>query len=310
MAAVEKRGIDKSTGLRHTRPAAWKEALMARFVIGLLIAGALAPGALAADDYTVQGPGGQPATLGAIAQAITAADVVYLGEEHDDAVGHRLEAELLRLAAENAGKRPVALALEMFEQDVQPVVDEYMAELIREKDFEADSRPWPNYKAAYEPLVAYAKGHNLAVIAANAPKRYVNRVSRLGPGSLEAVSEPARRWLAPLPLPSASAAYAAKFSQQMGEMGQHAGPGLLAAQVLRDATMAWAIGRYLAAHPGALVVSVNGKFHSEGGLGIPEQLNCYRTGVRQLVVTMVKAPGPDEPAPQGDFVIRTRPKGP
>lgn len=275
----------------------------AMLVLGLMLA---VSSPVRADAlYRVTGPDGKAASLVAIADAMAHADVVYLGEEHNDEVGHRLEAELFRLAASQ--NRPVALSLEMFEQDVQPVVDEYLADLIRDKDFLSDSRPWPNYVAAYAPLIGIAHARKLPVIAANAPRRYVNLVSRLGPEALDGLPATARGWLAPLPLPSASAAYAAKFRHEMGAMGQHSGQGLLSAQVLRDATMAWAIARYERAHPGTLVVQVNGKFHSEGGLGVPEQLKKYDPGLKQLVVTIAQEPNPGEPAPLGDFVIVTKP---
>ena len=94
----------------------------------------------------------------------------------------------------------------------------------------------------------------------------------------------------------------------MGGMPHGAGPtveGMLAGQNLRDATMAWQIAQSLADHPGALVVHVNGSFHSEGGLGIPEHLARLAPEARVLVVTMA----PDaEPGSLGDdFVIRTAP---
>jgi uncharacterized iron-regulated protein len=266
---------------------------------------ALAPAAWALDaGVRVQRGDGAPATLQAVAEATDLADVLYVGEEHGNPAGHRLESELLGLVHRRAGARRVALSLEMFERDVQGVLDEYLADTIREKDLLSDARPWPNYGSDYRPLIEYAKAHGLPVIAANAPKRYVNRVGRLGPAGLAGLSAPALGWLAPQPLPSAGAAYTAKFEAAMGDMGQHGGPGLLAAQVLRDATMAHAIDTFLGAHPGAIVVHVNGKFHSEGHLGVPEQLRRYRPAVRQVVVTMTARP---DTQPQGDFVIVTPP---
>jgi uncharacterized iron-regulated protein len=270
---------------------------------------ALAPAAWALDaGVEVRRGDGGPATLEAVAAASDFADVLYLGEEHGNPSGHRLEAELVALVHRRGGARPVALSLEMFERDVQGVLDEYLADTIREKDLLSDARPWPNYMSDYRPLIEYAKAHGLPVLAANAPKRYVNRVGRLGSAGLDGLSHAAMGWLAPRPLPSASAAYAAKFEAAMGDLGQHGGPGLLAAQVLRDATMAHAIDAYLGAHPGALVVQVNGKFHSEGHLGVPEQLRRYRPAVRQLVVTM--AAKATATAPEGDFVIVTPPVAP
>ena len=70
-------------------------------------------------------------------------DVVLLGEEHDDAIAHKLQ-EILW--ARLASVKPAALSLEMFEADVQHVLDEYLGGLLREKDL-SDARPWSNYEA-------------------------------------------------------------------------------------------------------------------------------------------------------------------
>ncbi|MNS57476.1 hypothetical protein D3C72_903650 [compost metagenome] len=277
--------------------------------LALALTALLAPVAVAAADAEIRRADGTPASVSDVAVAFASADVVYLGEEHDDPVAHRLQAEWLAQACDRAGKRPVALAMEMFERDVQPVLDEYLADTIREKDLLTDARPWPNYPSDYRPLVELAKARGVPVIAANAPRRYVSRVGRLGPSGVDGLSAQARRFLAPGPVPSASVAYAAKFREAMGDGDGHtAGPGLLAAQVLRDAAMADAIARHLAAHPGALVVMVNGKFHSAGHLGIPEQLQRLRPATRQLVVTMARRGGPEDTAPDGDFIVLTPPR--
>ena len=74
---------------------------------------------------------GNPTTLDAIVAAMASNDAVFLGEQHDDAVGHAIEAELFRRAvATYSPQRKVALSLEMFERDVQVVVNEYLKGLI------------------------------------------------------------------------------------------------------------------------------------------------------------------------------------
>ena len=140
-------------------------------------------------------------------------DVVFLGENHDDTVAHTLQFEIFKAAFEKYGKeKKVTLSLEMFERDIQTVVNEYLNSLISEQHFLSSSRPWGNYKTDYRPLVEFAKENKLEVIAANAPRRYVNMVSRLGRASLEGLSPEAKKWLAPLPYGEASDAYAAKFN--------------------------------------------------------------------------------------------------
>ncbi|HLM54898.1 MAG TPA: ChaN family lipoprotein [Pyrinomonadaceae bacterium] len=243
---------------------------------------------------------GRAVTLREIVESLARADVLVLGERHDDAVTHVLEAELLRLVEETYARpgsgrrpRPVALSLEMFERDVQTILDEYLAGLISERHFLLSSRPWKNYETDYRPLVEYAKGRGLPVIAANAPARYVSRVVTNGPGSLRALSPEARGWLPPLPYPTASAEYAEKFRAVMQSTPHGANPHaasapsyMLEAQTLRDASMADAVARFLKQRSAALVVHVNGAFHSEGRLGVPEQLKHYRAGARAVVVTL------------------------
>jgi uncharacterized iron-regulated protein len=269
---------------------------------------------------------GRPVKIEEIVAALDKADVLFVGETHNDAVAHLLEAELLRRADETFGpssqkKRALALSLEMFERDVQTVVDEYLGGLIQERHFLLSSRPWNNYRTDYRPLVEYAREHHLPVIAANAPARYVSRVSGLGPDSLRELSPAAKSWLPPLPFPQASEAYASKFRQFMqGASGgapqtqanPHGGAHLLEAQTLRDASMAYAVADYLKRQRGALVVQVNGTFHSEERLGVPEQLAHYRPNARLVVVTIISDEGfPNFDAGRlgklGDFVILTDP---
>lgn len=253
-----------------------------------------------------------------IEQIITAAgnaDVIFLGENHDDAVAHYLQAEIFRRVFEAHGKdRKVFLSLEMFERDQQIVVDEFLRDLITEKKFMDDSRPWNNYKTDYKPLVDFAKANKLPVIAANAPRRYVNMVSRNGRDALNALSPEAKRWLAPLPYAEASKEYATKFNALMGQAGNHSSK-ILDSQSLWDATMADSMAKVLKKEKKALIVHLNGSFHSEYRLGTPDHLMKYRSKTKFIVVTMryednfqnfdkTKHEG------KGDFVILTDAKVP
>src|ERR1035437_8259771 len=83
------------------------------------------------------------------------ADVLFLGEQRDDPATHRLEAATLEGLARRRGS--VVLAMEMFERDVQPSLDDYLAGRSTEGDFLARSRPWPRYRADYRPLVEFAR---------------------------------------------------------------------------------------------------------------------------------------------------------
>lgn len=287
--------------------------------------------AYVAGAWRVYTGAGAPATLDDVVRAMAAQQVVFIGETHDDPTAHLLELELLKAAADaHGGSRPVALSLEFFERDVQLPLDEYLAGRISETSFRSDARPWPRYQADYRPLVEYAKERGLAVIAANAPRRYVTKVTREGRASLSELSDQAKAFLPPLPYGQPSPAYRdqwiAVISAVMEQEGTRCGvpverapapPGShrnmgnqLDAQVLWDAAMADAIARHLAGRRDALVLHMVGGFHVERGTGTPEQLQAYAPGTRFMVVSI--RPVDDvygfEPAPAGtwgDFVIQT-----
>ncbi len=240
-------------------------------------------------NYTIFDGKGNPATFEQILQAASEADVVFLGEYHDDAVGHAFEQKLFAAVVDRFGAtRRVTLSLEMFERDVQIVLDEYLSGKISESHFLLSSRPWGNYKTDYRPLVELAKEKKLDVVAANAPRRYVNMVSRGGRASLDSLSKEAKAWLAPLPYAEPSKAYADKFRALMGSSGE-ASMGLeniLSSQSLWDATMAYWIADSLKRNKRSLVVHLNGGFHTESRLGTVEHLAKYLPDTKSVVVTM------------------------
>lgn len=276
---------------------------------------------------------GQPATLDDIARAMAAHQVVFIGETHDDPTGHMLELELLRRAHAaygGADGRPVALSLEFFERDVQLPLDEYLAGVITESSLLRDARPWPRYQTDYRPLVEYAKEHGLAVLAANAPRRYISAVSARGRAALDSLGADARALLAPLPYGKASTAYRDQWIATISDVmeqegmrcgvpvehaaapaGSHANMGnQLDSQVLWDATMAHSIAQHLAEQPAALVLHMVGGFHVERGTGTPEQLRAYAPDARAMIVMLRPVADVEtfEPAPAGewgDFVIQT-----
>lgn len=295
------------------------------------------PGAASAD--TVYRPGayraytgaGETASLDDVVRAMAAQQVVFIGESHDDPTGHMLELELLQRAVRAyLATRPIALSLEFFERDVQPSLDAYLNNRIAETEFRAASRPWPRYQSDYRPLIEFAKAHNIPVIAANAPRRYITLVTRNGRAVLDTLSAQDREYLAPLPYGKASPAYRDKWiatiSEVMEQEGMKCGvpvehadapPGShqnmtnqLDSQVLWDATMAHSIARFLQKQPDALVLHMVGGFHVERGTGTPEQLQAYAPNTRAMVVMLrpvddVSKFEPPSSGKWGEFVLQT-----
>ncbi|MDH3456850.1 MAG: ChaN family lipoprotein [Gemmatimonadota bacterium] len=302
--------------------------------------------AYVAGEYRVFTGAGASASIDDIIAEMGRHQVVFIGETHDDPTGHMLEAELLKAAFEAYGApgssddaRSVALSLEFFQRDVQPILDEYLAGLITETSFRSDSRPWPRYETDYRPLIEFSKEHALSVIAANAPRRYATRVTQNGRESLNDLSPGALASLAPLPYGQPSEEYRNQWIQVIMEVMEEEGTkcGLpipepaegeapvqarapvgshdtmgnqLHSQALWDATMAHSISEFLAQHPDALVLHMVGGFHVARGTGTPEHLEAYRPGTSRLIVMLRPVEDIErfEPAPTGqwgDFVIQT-----
>lgn len=337
----------------------------ALFVLLLMGAGFARPGDLFAQEsmaeeerpdyqkhFRVFTGSGEPASFQEIVDAMAQADAVLVGEIHTDPVGHWIETELFRSALEMVGagqeggaRRKVALSLEMFEKDTQHILDEYLQDIITESQFKSSARPWEHYDADYRPMVELAKAAGVPVLAANAPRRYVNRVTRLGPESLGDLSTLALNTLPPLPYPPPTDAYREEWTSLMmgmvmepqcpapeeeetpahgppeadapagppAGMPSHGGSFMengLQAQTLWDASMAHTITTFLDVNQGGLVLHMVGGFHVQNFTGIPEKVQFYRPGTRSLVVHMDLAEDmevfdPEEHAGRGDFVILT-----
>jgi len=167
-------------------------------------------------DYRIYRSDGTPATMAEVRAALASVEVVFVGELHNDPVSHHIEQQVLEGWFDTHG-HAAALSLEMFSRDVQYIVDEYLSGLITDTHFQQASSPWSNYKTDYRPLVEFAKAHGLPVIAANAPRRYANMVSRNGRTALASLSDQALSYLAPLPYAAASERYEAQWNQVMAD---------------------------------------------------------------------------------------------
>lgn len=246
--------------------------------------------------YTVSGA--KDATE--LARKLTGFDVVFIGELHGNPASHRVQLEMLRAMA--ADKRPLALATEQFERDVQPVLDQYLAGKIDEAAFLKDSRPWPNY-ADYRPMIELCRQRKLPVIAGNIPRRLASRVHKEGPQVIEEFSEDEKRWTA-RKLNAGPGAYRDKFMKVMGASDGHNErlENMYAAQCIKDDTMAESVADWLRANKGGRVMHINGNFHSAGGLGAVERLKALMPELKIAVVTCTDRID-EEPPSKDEWVI-------
>jgi len=245
-----------------------------------------------------------------IVKDMSNADVLFFGEDHNDSVGHYLEAEIFKKLTEKYARK-VALTLEMFHTDIQPVIDEYLANLISEKNFIKEARAWPNYND-YRPLIEFAKQNELEVIGANAATRYSNAVTKGGLDALKKFPKSSSSFLPPLPVDTATGRYSDKFFETMG--GHNTGPmKVYETQNLWDATMAWSIAKFIKNHKGTKVLQLNGRFHSDEKLGTLAKLSGYAPKLKILNISAFSDdsfvnPDWDKYKNLGDYIIITNPK--
>ncbi|EMO47123.1 PF04187 family protein [Leptospira santarosai str. ZUN179] len=211
-------------------------------------------------------------------------DILILGEEHDDIVGHKIRLDWFKKIAL---KTPVILSLEMLEKDQQKTLDEYLNGQIGEKTFFNSLTLWPNYLRDYHPFIQFAKEYRIPVLASNVPRKYANLVSSFG---LEALFKVRSIFLPPKYL-------VRTFSQEDYEtkiknaLKEHPGMNLSAnaekkfvdAQYLWDAGMADSIANAFLTK-GRKVIHINGRFHSDEGFGVVYRLR--KLGFKILSISM------------------------
>lgn len=255
---------------------------------------------------------GKTITFDELAAAIaTDADVVFVGEQHDDPATHQAEAALLEALHK---RRPrVAVSLEMFERDVQTALDAYLAGTIAEKEFLATARPWKNYPTDYRPLVEYAKANGLPVLAANVPRRIASKASAsTALAALAALPAGDAQWAA-TEVYAPRDRYWLRFLETMrGHVGtdEKSVERFYEAQVLKDETMAETIARQLqrGAAQRVLVAHFNGSFHSDFGEGTALRVRRRAPAAAAVVVTIIpvedveKADGAAE-AGRADYIL-------
>jgi uncharacterized iron-regulated protein len=229
-------------------------------------------------QYQILNQKGDQISLDDVITAAIQADVVCFGEQHDDSLTHLMQYKVLAELT-NKANRPVVLSMEMFETDVQYIVDEYLSGFISEASFLADTRPWPNYKKDYKPMVEHMKEKKLAIVAGNPPRRYVRMVSKNGQAALSSLDKKAKALLPKLPFTVLTGKYKDKFDAIMG--GHNEGMiNIFASQNLWDASMANGINKALKNNKKSLVYHVCGKFHVEEGLGTIAQLKMLNKSAK------------------------------
>jgi len=232
------------------------------------------------------------------------ADVLYLGELHDNPEHHAIQARVL--AAVAVGGRP-AVGLEMVDETRQAELDAAVrgtgdaAEVDRRLEWQ--KRGWPDF-AMYWPLLALARARGLATVALDLDPGLTRRVSRDGLG---AAGLDAARLRSALPDdPARDQAITRRIRSAHCDMvSESRAARMLDSWYARNVVIARRLAGALERSP--QVVVIIGRGHQSPG-GVPDQLAALRPGTRQLVVAFVEttdAPDREPAAPTADIVWRT-----
>ncbi|AHM02841.1 Lipoprotein, putative [Roseibacterium elongatum DSM 19469] len=224
----------------------------------------------------------------AVARAAQGADIVILGEVHDNPAHHRLQAEVVEALA------PTALVFEMLTEDgARRVTPDLAADPVAlEEVLMWSESGWPDF-AMYYPLIAYAQTgpiYGAQVVREAAQGAFANgAAATFGAGA-------ARFGLdRPLPEEEQAAREAAQLAAHCDALPPEILPGFVEAQRLRDAVLARVALDALARH-GAPVAIITGNGHARRDWGIPALLAVAAPELEVVSLGQFEAP-PDADTP-------------
>ena len=200
------------------------------------------------------------------------AQVIFVGETHDNPASHRLQEDILRsLQQQNPGN--ITLAMEMFSPAQQPVLDLWIDGKLSEKEFLLQVDWYHNWQmnfAFYRPLLNFCREQKIPLLAINAEKSLKKKVA------LTPLTELSMEEQQQLPDMSHSDPYQEAMVQAFfsdHKMGQTMLDGFQRVQTLWDETMAQNLAGYLN-HQGKnhQVLVIAGGNHVRYGFGIPRRL--------------------------------------
>ncbi|WP_323041873.1 ChaN family lipoprotein [Gemmobacter sp.] len=223
-----------------------------------------------------------------LAAAVQGADVVVLGEVHDNPAHHAHQAQAV------AALRPAALVFEMLTPDqAARVTPEVRTDAVAlEAALGWVAAGWPDF-AMYHPIFLAAPG--AVVHGAALPRDQVRQAVRDGAAAVFGADAAAYGLDRALPPEDLAARIALQDAAHCGKLPAALLPGMVEAQRLRDAALARAVVQAMAKTGGPVAV-ITGTGHARRDQGVPAALALAAPGLRVLAVGQLEAdPGPDAP---------------
>ncbi len=219
---------------------------------------------------------------------LAAADFLILGETHDNAEHHRLQARIVRrLEAMPPGVG--AVAFEMLTVDRQPVVDRHLAAADADLAVFAEAvgwqrSGWPDF-ALYEPVFAAAVESGARVLAADLAAGVTARIRKEGFAALDPAF--VRRTGLDRPLPPAleEGLRETLARAHCGRLPESVLSGMLRVQRARDAMLADRVASF---GGDGRVVLITGNGHARKDWGVPFYLARLAPGRRIVSVGLIE----------------------
>lgn len=174
-----------------------------------------------------------------LAETLAAADFVLIGEIHDNADHHRLQAWLIAAVAK---RRKPAVVMEMIGLDQADALDRYLAREAADASglgaaLNWSKRGWPPW-SIYQPIAETALAAGLAIRPGDIPRSKLRQVGREGLEAIEASRRQRLKLDEPLGTALASALREELAASHCGLLPESALPSMSNVQRLRDAVLA------------------------------------------------------------------------
>ncbi|RII26268.1 MAG: hypothetical protein CXR31_11265 [Geobacter sp.] len=198
------------------------------------------------------------------------AGAVFIGEVHDKREHHDLQLDVIK--ALNKSGIPIAIGVEMFSYNYQPLLDKWSAGEIPFAEFvRGYQQSWTVPWAMYGDIFLYARDNRIPLIALDVPLEIARMVSRHGFASLPPAARQQLPNVVSCRIDAPYMEFIRRAFENHGSNGTQHFMHFCEAQQLRNQTMAWYLLSYHQREPQRLVVVLTGVGHAMKR-GIPYEL--------------------------------------
>lgn len=206
-------------------------------------------------------------------------DVVLIGEQHTRMDHHLTQLSILK--ALHKRNPDIALGVEWFQQDFQPVLDDFVAGNVDETEMLRQSEYYDRWKydyRLYKPILDYTRKHQIPLLALNAPVEVTKKVGQKG---LQGLNAQERKQL-PATINPPSLAYQQQLEAIFKEhhLPEDRIKHFITVQRVWDETMAANSLKFLQANQGTQLIIMAGSGHIAHDDGIGNDIKRQNPGLK------------------------------